>query len=62
MGAWGTSHWLLLLAIAILLFGGRRIAALGSDFGNMIAGFRKALRGGNRVEQEKAGADDRTSR
>jgi len=42
----GLSIWelLVVLAIVVLLFGPKRLKTLGSDLGNAIKGFRKAVK------------------
>jgi sec-independent protein translocase protein TatA len=43
MGRFGIGELLLILAIVVLLFGTKRLGSLGSDLGNAIRGFRKAM-------------------
>jgi sec-independent protein translocase protein TatA len=44
MGAFGPLHWLLLIAVIVLLFGGRgKISELMGDFAQGIRSFRKGL-------------------
>ncbi|UTA48544.1 twin-arginine translocase TatA/TatE family subunit [Simiduia sp. 21SJ11W-1] len=45
MGLGGISIWqlLIILVIVILLFGTKRLKGLGSDIGDAIKGFRKAV-------------------
>lgn len=52
----GPTELLIILAIVLLLFGGGRIAHLGSDLGKGIREFRKGLTG------EDAGQPDNTSK
>lgn len=44
-------HWLVVLAIVLLLFGTKKLRTLGSDLGGAIRGFKDAV---NRPEQEDA--------
>lgn len=44
-------HWLLLLVIVVLVFGTKKIGNIGSDLGNAVRGFKKAMHGD---EDEKA--------
>lgn len=37
-------HWLILLALALLLFGAGKLRHAGRDLGSAIAGFRQTLR------------------
>ncbi len=42
-GGFGIPELLVILAIVLLIFGPKRIKTLGSDLGNAIKGFRKAV-------------------
>jgi sec-independent protein translocase protein TatA len=42
-GAFSIWHWLILLLIVVMLFGTKRLSTLGSDLGNAVKGFRKAM-------------------
>lgn len=44
-------HWALLLVIVLLIFGTKKIGNIGSDLGNAVRGFKKAMHGD---EDEKA--------
>ena len=44
-GGIGIGELLLVLAIVLLIFGGKKLSSLGSDVGNAIKGFRKAIKG-----------------
>ncbi|RUO18962.1 twin-arginine translocase TatA/TatE family subunit [Aliidiomarina iranensis] len=54
----GISIWqlLIVLAIVVLLFGGKRLRSLGSDLGSSIKGFKKEMDGdkSDKSEQEKS--------
>ncbi|MDH3335873.1 MAG: twin-arginine translocase TatA/TatE family subunit [Rhodospirillaceae bacterium] len=53
MGAFGIWQWVVVLAIVLLLFGGRgKISALMGDFGKGLRSFKKGLKDG---EGEEAG-------
>ena len=44
MGSFGPLHWILLIAVALVLFGGRgKISELMGDFAKGIRSFRKGL-------------------
>ena len=61
MGLGGISPFqlLIVLAIVLVLFGGKRLRSLGSDLGGAIKGFRGAMKEG---EQDAQGGDtDRLS-
>jgi len=42
-GGFGLTELLVVLAIVLLIFGPRRLKNIGSDLGNAIRGFRKAV-------------------
>jgi sec-independent protein translocase protein TatA len=42
-GAFSIWHWVILLLIVVMLFGTKRLSTLGSDLGNAVKGFRKAM-------------------
>lgn len=50
-------HWLLLLVIVLLIFGTKKIGNIGSDLGNAVRGFKKAMHGD---EDEKAKESQQT--
>jgi sec-independent protein translocase protein TatA len=50
MGGFSIWHWLIVLAIVILVFGTKKLKSMGTDLGEAIKGFRTAMRDG---EQEK---------
>lgn len=43
MGIFDIKHWLVILIVVILVFGTKRLRNLGSDLGETIKGFRKAM-------------------
>lgn len=43
MGIFDIKHWLVILVVVILVFGTKRLKNLGSDLGETIKGFRKAM-------------------
>lgn len=44
MGTLSIWHWLVILAIVLLLFGTKRLRNIGSDMGNAIKGFKNAVK------------------
>ena len=42
-GGFGVTELLIVLAIVLLIFGPKRLKSIGSDLGNAIKGFRKAV-------------------
>ena len=53
-GLFQPTHLAILLAIALLIFGGRRLPELGQGLGKGIRGFKDGLRGIDEVEQTGA--------
>ena len=43
MGTWGIGHWLIVLLIAVLLFGTKKLGNIGGDVASAIKSFRKGL-------------------
>lgn len=43
MGGLSIWHWLIVLAVVVLIFGTKKLPHLGSDLGNAIKGFKKAM-------------------
>lgn len=43
MGIFDWKHWAVILLIALVLFGGRRLRHLGGDLGESIKGFRRSM-------------------
>ncbi|OWJ89752.1 hypothetical protein B6S59_29750 [Pseudomonas sp. A46] len=43
MGVLDWKHWLVVLLVVLVLFGGRRIRHLGSDLGEAVKGFRRSV-------------------
>jgi sec-independent protein translocase protein TatA len=60
MGLGGISIWqlLIILAIILVLFGTKRLRNLGSDLGNAVKGFRKAMDDGEKAEAGKLPPSD----
>lgn len=40
----GISHWLILLAVVLVIFGSGKLRNVGRDLGKAISGFRKGLK------------------
>lgn len=43
MGIFDWKHWIVLLAVVVLVFGTKKLKNFGSDLGESIKGFRKAM-------------------
>jgi sec-independent protein translocase protein TatA len=56
MGFDSVWHWLILLAIVLLVFGTKKIRNLGPDLGAAIRDFKKGLSGEDDAKQKEAEA------
>jgi sec-independent protein translocase protein TatA len=57
MGTWGIGHWLVVLLIAVLLFGTKKLGNIGGDLANAIKSFRKGLQDEDPSAQGQLKAD-----
>jgi sec-independent protein translocase protein TatA len=62
MGSFSIWHWLIVLAVVLLVFGTKKLRNLGSDLGGAVKGFKSAMKEGEeaadtsmkQVEADKA--------
>jgi len=59
MGSMSIAHWLIVLAIIMLVFGTKKIGSIGSDLGKAIKGFNDGVKG---ADSEQAAASDGQAR
>lgn len=52
MGSLSIWHWLLVLLIAVLIFGTKKLRNMGEDLGGAVKGFRKAMNESDRPEDD----------
>ena len=45
MGSLSIWHWLIVLLIAVLIFGTKRLSSLGTDLGGAVKGFKEGMKG-----------------
>jgi sec-independent protein translocase protein TatA len=57
MGIGSMWHWLIVLAVVLLLFGGGKISGLMGDFAKGIKAFKKGLKEDEDDDDEKASAN-----
>ncbi len=57
MGTWGIGHWLIVLLIAVLLFGTKKLGNIGGDVASAIKSFRKGLQDDDHSAQSQLKAD-----
>jgi sec-independent protein translocase protein TatA len=53
MGEFSIWHWLLIIAIALLLFGPAKFASLGKGLGEGIRNFKSSMKEGEGKKEEK---------
>jgi sec-independent protein translocase protein TatA len=54
MGSFSIWHWLIVLAVVILIFGTKKLSSLGGDVGGAIKNFKKAMNEGEAEGKETA--------
>jgi len=56
MGSFSIWHWMIVLAVVLLLFGGRgKVSQLMGDFGKGLSAFKKGVGGGQDEQAQQAG-------
>jgi len=60
MGIGGISFWqiLIILVLILILFGGKKIKTMGSDLGESLKGFKKAIKDEDSVKDSESKSDD----
>ena len=60
MGIGGISFWqiLIILVVILVLFGGKKIRTMGSDLGEGLKGFKKAIKDEDLTEDSESKSDD----
>ena len=53
MGSFSIWHWLIVLAVVILVFGTKKLSSLGTDVGSAIRNFKKSMNDGEAQENTK---------
>ena len=48
MGTWSIWHWLVVLAIVVVIFGTRKLRGAGGDLGAAVKNFKDAMREGDK--------------
>lgn len=59
MGIFDWKHWLVVLVVVVLVFGGKRMRSFGSDLGEAIKGFRNSLAETDAVVEKKVESERR---
>ena len=60
MGIGGISFWqiLIILVVVLILFGGKKIRTMGSDLGEGLKGFKKAIKDDDSTKDSESKPDD----
>jgi sec-independent protein translocase protein TatA len=60
MGIGGISFWqiLIILVVILILFGGKKIRTMGSDLGEGLKGFKKAIKDDDSAKDSESKSDD----
>ena len=60
MGIGGISFWqiLIILVVILILFGGKKIKTIGSDLGEGLKGFKKAIKDEDSAKDSESKSDD----
>ena len=60
MGIGGISFWqiLIILVVILVLFGGKKIRTMGSDLGEGLKGFKKAIKDEDADKESESQKDD----
>lgn len=61
MGEFSPWHWLLIIAIALLLFGPGKFAAVGKGIGEGIRNFKASMKEGAEPKKEKEEEEEKKS-
>jgi len=56
MGSFSIWHWLIVLAIVVVLFGTKKLGDLGSDLGRAVKGFKDGVKSGDEVDSREVPA------
>ena len=54
MGSFSIWHWLIVLAIVVLVFGTKKLKNIGSDLGGAVKGFKDGMKEGGSAADDKA--------
>lgn len=56
MGSFSIWHWLIVLAIVVLVFGTKKLKNIGTDLGGAVKGFKDGIKEGGSTEGTDAAA------
>jgi sec-independent protein translocase protein TatA len=50
MGSMSIVHWVAVLLVVVLVFGTKKLGSIGSDLGQVVKGFKEAVKHGERSD------------
>lgn len=53
MGSFSIWHWLIVLAVVLLVFGTKKLRNIGGDLGGAVKGFKDAVKEGEKAQPGK---------
>jgi sec-independent protein translocase protein TatA len=56
MGSFSIWHWLIVLAVVVVIFGTKKLRNVGSDLGSAVKGFKDGMKGANDTADADAAA------
>ena len=56
MGSFSIWHWLIVLAIVVLVFGTKKLKNIGSDLGGAVKGFKDGIKEGGQTTADNTSA------
>jgi sec-independent protein translocase protein TatA len=59
MGSFSIWHWLVVLAVVIIIFGTKKLRNVGGDLGAAIRNFKSSMKEEGEVKPEPGGAEDK---
>ena len=54
MGSFSIWHWLIVLAVVVVIFGTKKLRNIGSDLGGAVRGFKDGMKGANEAADAEA--------
>lgn len=58
MGTFSIWHWLVVVLVVVLLFGGKKLRNLGGDLAATVQGFRRGMKSGSDDSAKKEGIEE----
>jgi sec-independent protein translocase protein TatA len=61
MGSFSIWHWLIVLAIVVLVFGTKKLKNIGSDLGGAVKGFKDGMKDGTSSADQPAAVTEKVA-